>query len=90
MIGIIVKENDQIIDKQVLFGDDDKNMVYAHDLQRKNPQREVIVYQDNERVLFESLAINEKENSDQKTWGSLRAKATDTEKLFAKMLGLDG
>lgn len=89
MIGLIIKENGKVVDKNLLDGNDEKNFMNIVELQKSNKDKEYILYNDSEIETFNSVEIEKNKSNDQVEWDKLKDKATPTEKLFAKVLGLD-
>lgn len=88
MIGVIVKKDDIIVEKRFLAGDDKKNLEMTIYEQSVNLDKEYIVYPENEKTDFDLQQVPISKTSNQKDWDALKDKATDAEKLFAKVLGL--
>lgn len=89
MVGVIVKKDGRIVEKWVMAGDDRANFDLAVKTQAENPDKEFVVYNDSERAEFEAHEVDRRQTPYQAEWTQLQEKASDIEKLFARMLGLE-
>jgi len=89
MIGVIVKKDGKVIEKNSLAGDEQKNFAAVVKLQSENTDKEYICYNDKEMDEFNSIQVENREGDLNKEWSKLKSKATEVEIFLAKVLGLD-
>lgn len=90
MIFVSVSVDGKVTEKRVLCGDDEKNFTATVEEQKANADKEYTVYREDEKATFEAIVVDRPETSNQKTWDTLKLKATDAEKFLASLLGLNG
>lgn len=90
MIFVLVNINQKAVEKRVLCGDDQENFRMIVREQAANPDKEFIVYREDEKNDFDAIPIETRRSSDQSQWDSIKGRANDVEKLLARMVGLDG
>lgn len=89
MLGVIIKNAGVAIEKRQLAGNDARNMAMTVREQNQNPDKEYIVYdltKDDDKLAFEKYNVA---NPNIVAWEKLRGSATEVDKIFARMLGLE-